>query len=68
MTLSPWLSAAEIIILWHIRSALLIHIFISVDLPQAIRDWKALPDSLITSAEDAEDGVAKLTFLVRVRD
>ena len=26
--------------------------------PQAIRDWNALPDSLISSAEDAEDCVA----------
>ena len=28
--------------------------------PQTIRDWNALPDSLISSAEDAEDCVAKL--------
>ena len=27
--------------------------------PQTIRDWSALPDSLILSAEDAEDCVAK---------
>ena len=33
--------------------------------PQAIRDWNALPESLISSAEDAEDCVAKLTSLVR---
>ena len=36
--------------------------------PQTIRDWNALPDSLISSAEDAEDGVAKFTSLVRARD
>ena len=36
--------------------------------PQAIRDWNALPDSLISSAEDAEDCVAKFTSLVRARD
>ena len=36
--------------------------------PQTIRDWNALPDSLISSAEDAEDCVAKFTSLVRVRD
>ena len=36
--------------------------------PQAIRDWNALPDSLISSAEDAEDFVAKFTSLVRARD
>ena len=31
--------------------------------PQTIRDWNALPDSLISSAEDAEDCVAKFTSL-----
>ena len=36
--------------------------------PQAIRDWNALPDSLISSTEDAEDCVAKFTSVVRVRD
>ena len=36
--------------------------------PQIIRDWNALPDSLISSAEDAEDCVAKFTSLVRARD
>ena len=36
--------------------------------PQTIRDWNALPDSLILSAEDAEDCVAKFTSLVRARD
>ena len=34
----------------------------------AIRDWNVLPDSLISSAEDAEDCVAKFTSLVRARD
>ena len=33
--------------------------------PQTIRDWIALLDSLISSAEDAEDYVAKFTSLVR---
>ena len=32
--------------------------------PQTIRDWNALPDSLISSAEDAEDSVAKFTSLL----
>ena len=32
---------------------------------QTTRDWNALPDSLISSAEDAEDCVAKFTSLVR---
>ena len=36
--------------------------------PQTIRDWKTLPDSLISSAEDAEDCVAKFTSLMRARD
>ena len=36
--------------------------------PRTIRDWNALPDSLISSAEDAEDCVAKFTSLVRARD
>ena len=36
--------------------------------PQTIRDWNALPDSLISSAEDAKDCVAKFTSLVRARD
>ena len=35
---------------------------------QTIRDWYDLPDSLISSAEDAEDCVAKFTSLVRGRD
>ena len=35
--------------------------------PQTVRDWNALPDSLISSAEDAEDCVAKFTSLVRAR-
>ena len=35
---------------------------------QTIREWNALPDSLISSAEDAEDCVAKFTSLVRTRD
>ena len=70
MTLSSWLDAARIIILWHIRSPLLTLIFIIVAFPppQTIKDWNSLPDFLISSAEDAEDGVAKFTSLVRARD
>ena len=33
-----------------------------------IRDWNALPDSLISSAEGVEDGVTKFTSLVGARD
>ena len=36
--------------------------------PQTIRDWNALTDSIITSALEAEDGVARFTSLVRARD
>ena len=36
--------------------------------PQTIRDWNVLPDSLISSAEVAEDCIAKFTSLVRARD
>ena len=32
---------------------------------QTIRDWNALQDSLISSAEDTADCVAKFTSLVR---
>ena len=37
--------------------------------PQAVivRDWNALPDSIITYAEGAEDGVASFTSWVRAR-
>ena len=35
---------------------------------QTIRDWNALPNSLISSAEDAEVCIAKFTSLVRARD
>ena len=35
--------------------------------PQTIRDLNALPDSLISSTEGAEDGVAKFNSLVRAR-
>ena len=35
---------------------------------RTIRDWNALPDSLISSSEDVEDCVAKFPSLVRARD
>ena len=35
--------------------------------PQTIRNWNNLPDLIITSAENAEDGVARFTSLVRIR-
>ena len=36
--------------------------------PQTIRDWNALANSLISSAEDEDDCVVKFTSLVRARD
>ena len=36
--------------------------------PQTIRDWNVLSYSLISSAEDAENCVAKFTSLVRARE
>ena len=36
--------------------------------PQTIRDWNSRSDSLISSVEGAEDGVAKFTSRVRARD
>ena len=35
---------------------------------QIIRDSNTLPDSIISSNEGAEDGVARFTSLVRARD
>ena len=43
-------------------------VYIGSFFPQTIRDWNALPDSLISSNEDAEDCVAKFNSLVRARD
>ena len=34
---------------------------------QTIRDWNALPDSFISSAEGVEGGVARFTSLIEVR-
>ena len=36
--------------------------------PQTIRNWNALPDSLISSTQNAENCVTKFTSLVRARD
>ena len=68
MTLSPNLGVVEISTLWHFRLPLSKHVYKGSFFPQTIRDWNALPDSLISSAEDAEDCVAKFTSLVRARD
>ena len=69
MTLSPKLGMLEISTLWHFILPLLIqNVYKGSFFPQTIRDWNALPDSMISSAEDAEDCVAKFTSLVRARD
>ena len=34
----------------------------------SIRDWNALPSLIISSAEGAEDGMAKFTSLVKARN
>ena len=47
---------------------ILILILTKYILPGTIRDWNALPDSLISSAEDAKDCVAKFTSLMKARD
>ena len=36
--------------------------------PQTVRDWNVLPDSIITSVEGEENGVARFTSLMRTRD
>ena len=40
-------------------------VYIGNFFPQTIRDWNALPDSLISSAEDAEDCVANIKSEMR---
>ena len=67
MTLSPKLGVVEISTLWHFSIANT-DVYKGSFFPQTIRDWNVLPDSLISSAEDAEDCVTKFTSLVRARD
>ena len=58
----------EISTLRHFRPPLLIQIFINVaSSPRLSGIGIVLPYSLISSAEDAEDNVAKFTSLVRAR-
>ena len=66
MTLSPKLGVVEISTLRHIRLPLLIQMFIKVASSPGLSGI-GMP-SLISSAEDAEDCVAKFTSLVRARD
>ena len=66
MTLSPKLGVVEISTLWHLRPIANTDVYKGSFFPQTIRDLNALPDSLISSAENAEDCVAKFTSLVRL--
>ena len=70
MPLFPKLGVVEISTQRHFRPPLLIQMFINVaSSPQTIRDWNVFSDSLISSAEDAEeDCVAKFTSLATARD
>ena len=45
-----------------------INIYQGLFFRQTIGDLNALPDSIISSSEGAEDGVARFTSLVRARD
>ena len=68
MTLSPKLGIEEISTKAFQTPVANTDVYEGSFFPQTIRDWNALPDSLISSAEDAEDFVAKFTSLVRARD
>ena len=59
MTLSQKLGLVEISTLWHFRPIANTDVYEGSFFPQTIRDWNARPDSLISSAEDPEDCVAK---------
>ena len=68
MTLSPKLGVVEISTLAFQTPIANTDVYKGSFFPQTIRDWNALPDSLISSAEDAENCVAKFTSLMRARD
>ena len=65
MTLSPKLGAVGISTMAFQTPIANTDVYKGSSFPQ---DWNALPDSLISSPEDAEDCVAKFTSLVRARD
>ena len=68
MILSPQIGAVEITMMDFSDPAAKTDIYKGSFFSQTIRDWNALPDSIITSVEGAEDGVARFTTLVRTRD
>ena len=57
--LIPKLGLVEISSLWHFRPIANTEVYEGSFFPQIIRDWNARPDSLISSAKDPEDSVAK---------
>ena len=67
MTLFPRLGVAGISTPWPFRSPQPVKMSISIVFPQTIIDWNDLPESLFSSSELPDDGVSKLTFLVRAR-
>ena len=69
MTLSPWLGVAGMIILWHIRFPLLtLNIYKCSFSPRPLGIGIHFQTLLSPHLKGAEDGVAKVTALVRARD
>ena len=69
MTLSPTLGVVEISTYVAFQTPIAnTDVYKGSFFHQTIRVWNALPDSLISSAENSEDFVAKFTSLVRARD
>ena len=68
MTLSPKLGVVEISTLAFQTPIANTDVYKGSFFPQTIKDWNSLINSLISSAEDAEDCVAKFISLVRARD
>ena len=68
MTLSLQLGTVEIIIHWLQTPIARTDIYKDSFFPQTIRDWNAVPDTIISSAEGAEDGVARFISLMWARD
>ena len=66
MTLFPRLGVAEISTPGPFRYPLPVNM--SIALPQTVRDWNDLPESLISSSELSDDRASKFISLVRARD
>ena len=65
MNFNPQKGAEGISIQWHFKCHMLELAFTSTD---TIRDWNALPASIISSAESSEDNVASFRSHIRSRD